>query len=103
MINFKQRELSQGLFEQLQAKFPEIELVKITESYETPEDIWVHLMMPEDEEREMEMRDLAADISTDMLIDYGYHITIISASPAEKLAEEQKYVCRNCGFDMRAA
>jgi hypothetical protein len=86
MINFKQRELSNRLFEQLHARFPEIELAKITESYETPEDIWLHIIMPEDEERAMEMREIAAEISTDMLITYGYHITIVSALPSEKVA-----------------
>jgi len=86
MINFKQRELSQMLFEQLKARFPEIALVKITESYETPEDIWVHITMPDDEEREIELIETAAEISTDILITYGYHITIFSASPSEKVA-----------------
>lgn len=74
------------LFEQLKARFPEIALVKITESYETPEDIWVHITMPDDEEREIELIETAAEISTDILITYGYHITIFSASPSEKVA-----------------
>jgi hypothetical protein len=85
MINFKQRELSHNLFEQLKARFPEIELAKITESYETPEAIWVHIIMPEDDDLYMAVHEMAAEISTDILITYGYHITIVSALPSEKV------------------
>lgn len=42
--------------------------------------------MPEDEDREITMGKLASDISTDILVDYGYHITISSASRAENVA-----------------
>lgn len=86
MINFKQRELSRKLFDDLKTKFPEIELVKITESYETPEDIWVHVSMPQNDEREIDLIETSAEISTDLLITYGYHITILPVSPNEKLA-----------------
>ena len=86
MINFKQRELSNMLFDQLKARFPEIELVKIMESYENPEDIWVSIIMPEDEDRELELRDVAAEISTDILLAYGYSIMISSALRKEKIA-----------------
>ena len=85
MINFKQRELSQQLFEQLHARFPEIDLVSITESYENPDDTWVNMVMPEDEERELALRDLAGELSTDLLLNYGYSITI-SAEPRRALA-----------------
>ena len=47
------------------------------------ESLWVRILMPEDEDREIEMGELAAEISTDILLDYGYHITI---STAEGLA-----------------
>lgn len=86
MINFKQRELSQQLFDHLKTKYPEIDLIKITESYETPEDVWVHISVPQDDQREIEIIETSAEISTDMLINYGYHITIFPASQSEKLA-----------------
>ncbi len=35
--------------------------------------------MPEDEDREIDLFEMAGDISTDILMDYGYHITIIPA------------------------
>ena len=80
MINFKQQELGEQLFEQLHEQFPDIELVSITESFENPYDIWVNMVMPEDEEREIALRDLAGELSTDILLNYGYSITI-SAEP----------------------
>jgi hypothetical protein len=83
MINFKQMELSHQLFDQLKGQFPEIELVDTIESPFSRESLWVRILMPEDEDREIEMGELAAEISTDILLDYGYHITI---STAERLA-----------------
>lgn len=84
MMNEKQIELSRMLFDQLKQKFPEIELVSITESAENPNSIWVNIIMPVDEDREIELREIAAEISTDILLDYGYHILTVSASKEEK-------------------
>jgi len=49
MINFKQMELSQGLFDKLKTQYPEIELVSIGESPIYQDSIWVNIIMPEDE------------------------------------------------------
>ena len=75
--NLKQKQLSRMLFDQLKEKFPEIHLVGITPSCEDPEDIWVNIIYPEDEDRQIEIADFAAEISTDILLDYGYSITIM--------------------------
>ena len=83
MINLKQTELSHQLFNQLKQHYPEIEWVDIVESGIYPDHLLVKVIMPEDEDREIEMGHLAAELSTDILIDYGYHITISSASLAE--------------------
>jgi len=84
MMNLKQNELSQMLFEKLKRQFPELELVNITESTENPSHIWVNILMPEDEDREIEVREMASEISTDILLEYGYHILISSAPGFEK-------------------
>ncbi len=84
MMNLKQRELSQMLFEKLKHQFPELELVNITESAENPNHIWVNILMPTDEDREIAIREVASEISTDILLEYGYHITISSATELEK-------------------
>ncbi len=83
MFNFKQKELSYMLFERLKENFPEIRLVSITPSWENPEDIWVNIIYPEDEDREIELREMAAEISTDILLDYGYSISITSGEGLE--------------------
>jgi hypothetical protein len=84
MISPRKMKFSRALFRTLKAKFPEIELVDITESVEDPRDVWVHLIMPEDEDRVIELREFAADKSMDILMEQGYHITIISGSWDEK-------------------
>jgi len=86
MINVKQRELSKMLYDRLKHQFPEIDLVDIAESSENPNHIWVNVIMPDDEDREIALREAASEISTEILLDYGYPITISSASELEKSA-----------------
>jgi len=84
MINFKQRELSQMLFDRLKTRFPELEMIDVVESPENPNSIWVNVIMPDDEDREMEARKMASEISADILMDFGYHILAIPESRAER-------------------
>ncbi len=84
MINEKQAELSHKLYKQLKQKFPEIELADICESPISPDSIWVNIIYPEDEDREIEMQELAGKISYDILVKYGYHIIIGSAAKPAK-------------------
>lgn len=86
MINDKQMELSRMLFDKLKDKFREIELVDVIESPENPNTLWVRIAMPEDDDREIELVEMAGEISTDILLEYGYHILIIirPASMLEK-------------------
>ncbi len=86
MFNDKQMELSHMLFGKLKSEFPEIELIDITETAYNPNNIWVNIIMPDDEDREIELCEMAAEISTDILLDYGYKITISSASIQSKEA-----------------
>ncbi len=86
MFNFKQKELSYMLFERLKEKFPEINLVSITPGFEDPGDIWVNITYPEIEDRQIEMGEIAAEISTDILLDYGYSITISCGDGLEQEA-----------------
>jgi hypothetical protein len=60
--------------------------VDIVESPVYRDSLWVRILMPENEDREIEMGELAAEISTDLLLDHGYHITISSAPCTDKLA-----------------
>ncbi|HEC84717.1 MAG TPA: hypothetical protein ENI48_05675 [Thioploca sp.] len=76
-------ELSLLLFDKLKAQFPEIELVSIVESPFQRDSIWVNIILPEDDDRDIALTELAGEISTDILMDYGYDIMISSATRAE--------------------
>jgi len=78
MINFKQRELSHMLVDKVKARFPEVEMVDIMESPENPYSLWIKVIMPDDEDREIEARKMASEISADILMDYGYHMLAIA-------------------------
>mgnify|MGYP001594838913 CR=1 FL=1 len=77
MIKFKQKELVDEMFYTIKEKFPEIEMVNITESPEDPSDLWLNITAPKDEEREIELREFASEKATDILLDYGYHISVM--------------------------
>ena len=76
-INFKQEELIDELVSTLGKKFPEVRFIDITESPEDSESLWINVTAPKDENRENELREFASDKTTDILIDYGYHILVM--------------------------
>ena len=78
MINFKQKELIQSLFNSVREKFPEAEFLNVTESPENTSDIWINITALEDENREEELISFASDKTSDILLDYGYYITIMT-------------------------
>ncbi|MDM8517316.1 hypothetical protein QUF76_14030 [Desulfobacterales bacterium HSG16] len=77
MINFKQEELIERLMSQIREKFPEVDLINITEHPEDPESLWINVTGPEDEDRDMELIEFAGDKVTDILMDYGYHMLVM--------------------------
>ena len=83
MINLKQEELSHWLVDQLKQRYPEVEFVRIQPSVDDPEALWVRVVMPEDEDRWIEVVEYSSELSTDILDKYGYHITTMSASQDE--------------------
>jgi hypothetical protein len=62
-----------------------LELVDIVESPENSNSIWVNVIMPDDEDREIEVREMASELSADINMDYGYHILVLSSPKEEKL------------------
>ena len=77
MINFKQQELIDNLFQVVKAKFPEIELINITRSPDDSSHIWINVTVPEDEDKQIELNEFAAEKGHDILLDYGYWISVI--------------------------
>ena len=86
MFNDKQVELAHHLFDQLKTRYPEIELAGLIEAADNPNNIWVRIVMPDDEDREIEMSEMASEISTDILLNYGYHITVFPADRPQRSA-----------------
>ncbi|MDM8538243.1 hypothetical protein QUF70_15930 [Desulfobacterales bacterium HSG17] len=76
-INFKQEELIENLMNIVRSKFPEVELINISESPEDSESLWINVTAPGNEDKEIELRAFASDKTTDILIDYGYHMLIM--------------------------
>jgi len=84
MIDTKYMELGQRLFKQLKEQFPELKMVDMTESVEDRDHLWVNIVMPDDEEREISVRELASELSMDILLEHGYHITVSTAANEER-------------------
>jgi len=76
LINSKQLELSEQLFEKLSQQFPNIKLLGIIESPENPDEIWVNIDIPE--EKEVEIYKVVSEMSVQILLDYGYDIGIMA-------------------------
>ncbi|OQX26320.1 MAG: hypothetical protein BWK80_11035 [Desulfobacteraceae bacterium IS3] len=77
-MNFKQEELAQELFSALKYKFPEVRLINVTESPADLRAVWVNITAPENEDREIDLIEFAGDKTTDILLDYGYYISIMT-------------------------
>jgi len=67
MLNDKKLELSHWLFNKLQKKYPETELVSIVESPEDPDDVWINVVYPDDDDKVIALGRLAARLGTDIL------------------------------------
>jgi len=59
-MNFKQEELTRDFFQTVRENFPEVELTDITPSPEDPNDLWISVTAPSDEEREFSLMDMAS-------------------------------------------
>ena len=77
MINFKQEELIAEIVDKIKGQFPEVELINIVESPEDPETRWINVTTPEDEDRELDLLEFTGDITTEILMDYGYYLLVI--------------------------
>jgi hypothetical protein len=80
-INYKQEQLINELFEKVKQRFPEIELINLQVSPDDSEHIWINVLADMDEDREIELTDFASEFAVDILIDYGYAISIMPENP----------------------
>jgi hypothetical protein len=80
-INFKQEQLIEDLFRKVKERYPEIVLRNLEGSPDDPEHIWINVIADMDEDRQIEMSEYAAELQTDILLDYGYSLSIMSENP----------------------
>jgi len=76
-INFKQQELIDSLLKALKKNFPDVKFIDITESPENPNDLWIRVPDPEDDEKQLRLIKYFSRKTTDILMDYGYHILVM--------------------------
>ncbi len=76
-INYKQQELIDFLFNKVKKEYPEIKLLNIESSPDDPEHIWINVEANMDEDREIELKHYSSELEADILINYGYAISIM--------------------------
>ncbi len=85
MINFKQEELIETLMREIRERFPEVALIKVIESPEGDATLWILTTEAETEDRQLELLEFAANKTTDIHLDYGYHMLVM---PTHGMAEQ---------------
>jgi len=80
MLNLQQKELSENLFSTLKAQYPEIDLMEIIESLFEQGSVWMRVYPPADLQKKRLFGELAAELSTDILVEYGCDIIITYVS-----------------------
>ncbi len=90
MFNDKQMELSHMLFDKLKSKFPEIQLADITEAAYDPGHIWINVFMPDNEDREIALREMAAEARRDFARAAGGRAPPVTGSAGEWVGMEGK-------------
>jgi len=86
MINFKQEELIRELVKDIKKKFPEVEFINVTPSPENPNELWINMRVPDDEDREFELVEFSSNKTMDILLKYGYHFLVMPTRNSESAA-----------------
>jgi hypothetical protein len=80
-ISTRRQQLAREIFSALQAQYPEISLLEIRQSPEHPNDTWIHVLAPMDEDREMAMNAFAAQLESNILVEHDHHFSTLSQNP----------------------
>ena len=80
-INYKQKQLIDELFNKVKSKYPVIKFKNLDVSPDDPEHIWINVIADMDEDKEIEMMEYSAELEADLLLDYGYRISIMPENP----------------------
>ena len=85
-INYKQQQLIDEVFIKIQIKFPEIVFKNIESSPDDPSHIWINVIADMDEEKEIKLIHYSGKLDNEILMKYGYKITIMPENPNFVLA-----------------
>ena len=80
-INLRKQQLIDELFNKVKEQYPEIIFKDLQTSPDDPEHIWINVIADMDEDREIEMNHFSASLAIDILIDFGYALSIMSENP----------------------
>lgn len=83
-LNHKQKELLEKFTKDIEKKFPEATFLDVIQSPEGTNSLWVEVKQPADEDREIALREYAAELAMNILLDYGYHFLIQPTTNAKK-------------------
>lgn len=75
-MNHKQEELIAQLAEDIEKKFPEVKFVEAVPSPEGENAFLLRFTEPEDDDRFVDILEYASERTTDILLDYGYHMVV---------------------------
>jgi len=81
-INHKQQQLIEELFNKVKEKFPEIVFKDLDTNPDDPEHIWINIIADMDDDREIELFHYSSGFEVEILMDYGYRISIIPENPS---------------------
>lgn len=82
-MNHIEEKLLNELFEKVRTRFPMIVRQEITTSPEDRSHIWLFVHAVVNEEEEISLRDYAAELEAEILLDYGYRISLMFCIPTE--------------------
>lgn len=88
-MNHIQQRLLDELFEKVRVHFPMIVRQEITASPDDASHIWLYVDANVTESEEKELRDYAASLEADVLLDYGYRISLMFHVPADAVLQVQ--------------
>lgn len=80
-LNHKQEQLIDELFSKVKSKYPEIIRKNLDVSPDDPDHIWINVIADMDEDKELEMAEFAAELEHDILMNFGYSISIMPENP----------------------
>lgn len=80
MLNHKQKELVDKMVAKITKKFPEVRFLDIGEGLEDPNEIWIYVTKPSDDDRYNDLIEASAELAMDALMKYGYSIYITPRS-----------------------